>query len=61
MYRASCSIVPEYLELTNGIMALPLNLAILNFEFLDPHLLTISVLLVPALPDAHLNYFLLIT
>ena len=54
MHRATGSVVAEYLELPNAIMTLPRDLAILNLEFLNPHLLTRSILLVPAFPDAHI-------
>ena len=53
MHRATGSVVAEYLELPNAIMTLPRDLAILNLEFLNPHLLTRSILLVPAFPDTH--------
>ena len=53
--RAGCSVVAEDLELTNGVMTLALDFASLDLEFLDSHLLTFSILLVPAFPDAHLS------
>ena len=53
VYGAGSGVVAEDFELADLVVTLALDLAALDLEFLDPHLLTVSILLVPAFPNAH--------